>query len=306
MQEGAHRLAQVLKDLVRDGSISADQSELINDRFEVLGESDSRRSVFAEIAGYLGGAFVFIAVVVLASQRWNNASAIAKFSVLAAVSIILAVIGVWLNGRTPMLLRLTSVLMMASAISMTAAIALGYQYDGAPWLPFLIGCFIAVASLIKYRSEILQIGSYGFLFITGFMVIGKFYGVEPDQSPLYPLWWVAIASIWIYFSHNRNVDTTLGYLMGVATIFIATQFLFGTSFAIYSYLVSITASILLTLIFFIDHRWPLLVGAVALITFTAGEFVASTLGGSLGALVGLLTAGIALISGSLFAIKKLR
>lgn len=306
MQEGGKRLNQVLHSLVKEGALSESQVELINDRFENLGESDSRKSVFAEIAAYLGGAFVFIAVVVLASQRWQDASPLVKFSTLAITSALLAIIGISLNGRTPMLLRLTSVLMMASAISMTAAIALGYQHNEAPWLPFIAGCIIAIASLIKYRSEILQIGGYAYLFFTGFMIIGKFLGTEPDQSPVYPLWWIALASIWIYLSHNRYVDTTLGYLMSAATIFIAVQFLFGTNFHIYSYLVSIVASILMTLIFFIDHRWPLLVGAVALTTFTVGEFVASTLGGSLGALLGLLAAGIALITGSLLAIKKLR
>ena len=55
-----------------------------------------------------------------------------------------------------------------------------------------------------------------------------------------------------------------------------------------------------------DRRWPLLLGAIVITTFTAGEFVAATLGGSLGALLGLLTAGMALISTSLVAIHRSR
>jgi hypothetical protein len=306
MHEGSKHLNKVLSDLVEAGSINQSQSTRIIERFEALNESDSKRSVIAEISAYLGGAFVIFALAVLASQRWEEISSIAKFGILATLSLILLLIALWLDGRTAMLMRLTSVLAMGSAISATAGVAVAYQLNEAPWIAFLSGCVIAVFALYKYRSEILQIGAYGYLFFTGFMIIGKFLGTEPDQSPIYPLYWVALASIWIYLSHNRVVDTTLGYLMSVATIFIATQFLFGTTSHIYSYIVSVVSSALFVLIFLRDHRWPLLVGAVALTTVTVGEFVASTLGGSLGALLGLLTAGIALITTSLIAVRKLR
>jgi hypothetical protein len=47
-----------------------------------------------------------------------------------------------------------------------------------------------------------------------------------------------------------------------------------------------------------------MLGAVVITTFSTGEFVAATLGGSLGALLGLLAAGIALITTSMVAIRK--
>lgn len=305
MHEGSKHLGKVLSDLVNQGAITPDQSELITSRFDQIDATESRKSIFAEIAAYLGGAFVFISLAVLASQRWQEASSILKFSLLASLSIALFIIGLVLNARSDMLLRLTSVLMMGSAISATVAVAVGYQFDEAPWLAFLSGCVIAVFAFIRYRHEIVHIGAYGYLFITGFMILGKFWGVEPDQSPLYPLWWVALASLWIYLSFERHVDSMLGYLMGVATIFLASQFLFGTGFAPYSYAVSVTASFICIKIFLRDRKWPLLAGVVALTTFTVGEFVAQTLGGSLGALIGLLAAGIALITSSLLAIKRL-
>ena len=73
-----------------------------------------------------------------------------------------------------------------------------------------------------------------------------------------------------------------------------------------SYLISICTAPSLAYFFTIERRWPLLLGAVAITTFTTGEFVAATLGGSLGALLGLLTAGITLISTSMVAIRKSR
>jgi hypothetical protein len=48
-----------------------------------------------------------------------------------------------------------------------------------------------------------------------------------------------------------------------------------------------------------------MLGVVLITTFTVGEFVGSTLGGSIGALIGLFAAGVALISTSLYAMRKL-
>ncbi len=100
------------------------------------------------------------------------------------------------------------------------------------------------------------------------------------------------------------IDQTLAYLISAATYFIAIQFLFVTDHRLLSYLLAIAIAPALAYLFLIDRRWPLLLGAVAITTLTAGEFVAATLGGSLGALLGLLTAGIALITTSMLAIRK--
>jgi hypothetical protein len=100
------------------------------------------------------------------------------------------------------------------------------------------------------------------------------------------------------------IDQTLAYLISAATFFIAIQFLFATDHRLVSYLVAIVVAPTLAYLFFIDRRWPLLFGAVVITTVTAGEFVAATLGGSMGALLGLLTAGIALATSSMVAIRK--
>ena len=73
MQEGSKRLREVLKTLVEEGSISPEQSELVDSRFGALDGSDSRKSIFAEIAAYLGGAFIVIAMIFLAAKTWGDA-----------------------------------------------------------------------------------------------------------------------------------------------------------------------------------------------------------------------------------------
>lgn len=306
MQEGAKRLQETLLSLVADGTLTEEQSKLVGDRFEALDGSESRKSILAEIAAYLGGAFTLIAVIFLTAKSWDDAPLAIRAGSLALLSLILIITSHFLGAVNPMRLRLTSVLSMGAAFSATGSTVYITDTDGAPWTPLTVGCAIALYSFIRYRHEILHIGAYGYLFLTGFMILGRFSGIEPDQSPIFFLYWVLLASIWLYLSRRKLVDQTLGYLITAATYFIATQFLFGTDERVISYLVAIVAAPLMAWLFLQDRRWPLLLGSVAITTFTTGEFVAATLGGSLGALLGLLTAGIALISTSLVAIRRSR
>lgn len=306
MQEGSKRLRDVLRTLVEEGSLTPQQSELVETRFESLSGVETRKSIFAEVAAYLGGAFIIIAMIFLAAKTWDDAPRAVRVGSLAALSIILFITSQLLGNVNAMRLRLTSVLSMGSAIAATGSVAFAGDNNGAPWAPFLVGCTIATYSFIRYRHEILHIGAYGYLFLTGFMILGRFSGFEPDQSPIFFIYWVLLASLWLYLSRKKLVDQTLGYLITAATYFIASQSLFGTDQRLISYLVAMIAAPLMVWIFLQDRRWPLLLGSVAITTFTTGEFVAATLGGSLGALLGLLAAGITLISTSMVAIRRSR
>jgi hypothetical protein len=305
MQEGSRRLRGVLESLVSEGSITTEQSHLVNTRFEALEGSQSRKSIFAEIAAYLGGAFVLIAIISLAVNIWDQAPRVVRVGSLSTLSLALLATSYFLGNVNAMRLRLTSVLSMAAAISASAAVAFSYESsNSAPWAPFTVGAIVALYSFIKYRHEILQVGAYGYLFFTGFMILGEVTNNEPENDFVYAFYWVVLASIWLYLAWTRMIDQSLGYLISGATFFIATQFLFITDYRLISYLIAAVVAPTLGWIYLQDRRWPLLLGAVAITTFTTGEFVAATLGGSLGALLGLLSAGIALITSSLLAIRK--
>lgn len=306
MQEGAQRLQKVLSSLESEGLLSNEQANLVHSRFESLEGSDSRKSIFAEIAAYLGGAFISIATLFLVANIWDEAPRALRVGALTTLAILLFVTATLLGNVTAMRLRLTSVLSLGSAVAATAAMGFALDIDGAPSLPLSIGTAIALYSFIKYKHEILHVGTYIYLFITGLMILGSITGIEPEDSLAYPLYWIILASIWLYLSWTRMINQTLGYLISAATYFLATQFLFAMDYRLVSYLVSLVVAPLLAWIFLQDRRWPLLLGAVLTTTVTTGEFVAATLGGSLGALLGLLAAGIALITTSMVAIRKSR
>ena len=306
MQEGAKRLQKVLDSLASEGLLTSEQTNLVNTRFEALDGSDSRKSIFAEIAAYLGGAFISIATIFLVANIWDEAPRAVRVGALATLSIVLFITAFSLGNVTAMRLRLTSVLSLGSAIAATAATGFALDVDGAPSVPLSVGTMISLYAFIKYKHEILHVGTYAFLFITGLMILGSITNIDPGNSIVYPFYWVILASIWLYLSWTRLISQTLGYLISAATFFLATQFLFITDNRLFSYLATAIIAPLLAWIFLQDRRWPLLFGAVLTTTFTTGEFVAATLGGSLGALLGLLAAGIALITTSMVAIRKSR
>lgn len=306
MQEGARRLQKVLDSLVNEGLLTTEQTNLVNTRFEALDGSESRKSIFAEIAAYLGGAFISIATLFLVANVWDEAPRAVRVGALAILSVLLFVTAYLLGNVTAMRLRLTSVLSLGSAIAATAATGFAYDFDRAPWLSFVVGTLIALYAFIKYKHEILHVGTYGFLFVTGLMVLGSITNIDPWDGITYPLFWVILASIWLYLAWTHLINQMLGYFISSATFFLASQFLFLTDHRPLSYLSTVVIAPLLAWIFLHDRRWPLLFGAVLSTTFTTGEFVGATLGGSLGALLGLLAAGIALISTSMVAIRKSR
>ncbi len=304
MQEGSKRLRGVLQSLVSEGAISAEQSELVNSRFLELDSSQSRKSIFSEIAAYLGGAFILIATILLAGDYWQDAPRYVRVGSLGLLAILLALMAIYLGNLNAMRLRLASVLFMGSAIAATGSLAFTTEMNSAPWAPFSLGAAISLTAFIKFKHEILHIGAYGYLFIAGLMILGEITRNEPEIDSVYAIYWTILATIWLYLSWSRMVDQTLGYLISAATLFLATQFLFLSDHRLTSYLVAIVAVPVLAWIYLQDRRWPLLLGAVAITTFTMGEFVGATLGGSLGALLGLMAAGATLITTSIVAIRK--
>jgi hypothetical protein len=300
------RLDKALSRLIEEGSMSSEQGALLRQAYlEGDDRSESRISVFAEIAIYLGGAFVVFASTLIVGSKWQQSPMVLRTGLLALLAIGLAALAIFLGDKNAMRLRLTSVLSMGSAVAATGAVAIALNVDGAPWLPFSVGTAIALFFFIRHQHEILHIGTYGYLFITGLLILGAITGTEPEDSIVYAFYWVILASIWIYLSMTRMIEPLLGYLVSAATLFLAVQFLFISDNRIASYLVSIAAAITLGWIFLQERRWPLMLGVVLITTFTVGEFVGSTLGGSIGALIGLFAAGVALISTSLYAMRKL-
>lgn len=303
----ARKLDAALDGLIHDGSLSPDQAELVRKRF--IGDTafpDSRKSVLAEIAGYIGGAFLVIAIAIITTDTWESFAEWQRATLFGALTIILFSLALFVGSLTAVKSRLAGVLYGLSAASTTATIALLNQQRGAPTLAFLGGTVIAAIGYYWVKTFVGHLTLFGFIYTAGTLLISDLAPSERNSAPLIAIYFLLLGSGWLAATYFKFVDEFLGYIFAGGTLFISSQVLFFQSERIYSYLVMIYVATIATWLYLRVNRWPLLLTAVLTTTVGVGEFVGSTLGGSLGAALGLFAAGAVLVTSSLFALRNKR
>lgn len=303
----ARKLDAALDGLVHDGSLSADQAELVRNRYsETDAPADSRKSVLAEIAGYLGGAFVVIAITIITARQWDSFLQWQRATLFGALAVALFALALFVGKSTPVKSRLSGVLYALSAGSTTGTVALINPQNEAPTLAFLSGTIIALIGYYLAQTFVGHVAIFGFIFISGIMV---FSDLTPDGAGTQVFigsYFIALGTGWLALTYFKRVDEILGYLFAGGTLFIATQVFFFRTDRLPSYLVMIYVASIATWLYLRVHSWPLLVTAVLTLTVGVGEFVAETLGGSVGSALGLFAAGAALVVSSLLALRNKR
>jgi hypothetical protein len=147
---------------------------------------------------------------------------------------------------------------------------------------------------------------FGYIFITGIMALSDLIPDGAGMQIFVGGYLLALGGVWVYFSYRTYLDGILGYFFGGGTLFIATQVLFLQREHLISYLSMVVVAGATAWLYLRVHAWPLVLTAVLTTTVGVGEFVARTLGGSLGAALGLFAAGAALVTSSLLALRNKR
>lgn len=303
----AGKLEAALDGLVHDGSLSASQAELVRLRYESTdAPSDSRTSVLAEIAGYVGGAFLVIAIAIITASKWEVFSQWQRAVLFGAIAVILFGLGLFVGSATTVKSRLSGVLYGFSAASTTATIVIIQSTNNEPTLAFLGGTAIALIGFYLVQSFVGHAVLFGFIFIAGIMAISDLSPQGSETAMFVALYFLLLGTVWLALTYFKYVDEFLGYIFGGGTLFIATQIFFIDSERLISYLLMIYVAALTTWLYLRVNRWPILLTAVLTTTVGVGEFVASTLGGSLGSALGLFAAGVALVTSSLLALRNKR
>jgi hypothetical protein len=303
------KLDAALEALVHDGSLSADQADLVRTQYEVTEEpSDSRKSVLAEIAGYLGGAFVVIAVTIVTARQWVAFTELQRGILFGALAIALFAVGTFVGTNSAVKSRLSGVLFGLAAVSTTGTIAVLSSQQDTPTLAFLGGTAVALIGFSRVQSVVGHAVLFGYIFISGSLVISElsFDGTYPEAQLFIGLFYLLLGGVWNYFTYKEFLDRVLGYIFGGATLFIATQVLFFRTEHLLSYLSMIAVAGTTAWLYLRVHAWPLVLTAVLTTTVGVGEFVAETLGGSIGSALGLFAAGAALVTSSLLALRNKR
>jgi hypothetical protein len=301
------KLDAALDALVHDGSLSAAQADLVRAQYQATEEpSDSRKSVLAEIAGYLGGAFVVIAVTIVTARQWVAFTELQRGILFGALAIALFALGTFVGTSTAVKSRLAGLLFGLAAGSTTGTLAILDSNRDTPTIAFLAGTAIALTGYYMVQTFVGHVILFGYIFITGIMALSD---LTPDGSGMaiyIGTYFLVLGGVWIFFTYKEYLDTFLGYIFGGATLFIATQVLFIDAQHWLSYLSMIAVAGGTAWLYLRVHAWPLVLTAVLTTTVGVGEFVAETLGGSLGAALGLFAAGAALVTSSLLALRNKR
>lgn len=301
------KLDAALESLVHDGSLSADQADLVRSRYlEIDPPTDSRKSVLAEIAGYLGGAFVVIAATILTAKKWDAFSELQRGIIFGTLAVALFALALFVGTSTGVKSRLSGVLYGLAAASTTGTLAIIDPQRDAPTLAFLAGTAVALIGFYIVQTFVGHAVLFGYIFVSGIMVVSD---LTPDGSAMAiyaGIYFLALGSAWTFFTYKKYLDTLLGYIFGGGTLFIATQVLFIDAEHWLSYLAMIGVAGTTAWLYLRVHSWPLVLTAVLTTTVGVGEFVAETLGGSLGAALGLFAAGAALVTTSLLALRNKR
>jgi hypothetical protein len=301
------KLDAALDALVHDGSLSAAQADLVRTQYESTEDlTDSRKSVLAEIAGYLGGAFVVIAVTIVTARQWEAFTQLQRGILFGALAIALFALGTFVGTSTAVKSRLSGVLYGLAAASTTGTLAILDPRRDAPTIAFLAGTVIALIGYYMVQTFVGHVILYGYIFISGIMALSD---LTPDGSGMaiyIGTYFLVLGGAWIFFTYRNYLDTLLGYIFGGATLFIATQILFIDAEHWLSYLSMIAVAGATAWLYLRVHSWPLVLTAVLTTTVGVGEFVAETLGGSVGSALGLFAAGAALVTSSLLALRNKR
>lgn len=301
------KLDTALNSLVHDGSLSADQADLVRQRFaESDPPVDSRKSVLAEIAGYLGGAFVVIATVIVTANKWDAFSQTQRGIIFGTLAFALFALAVFVGTSTAVKERLSGVLYSLAAVSTTGTLAVIDPRQDAPTIAFLGGTAVALIGFYRVQTFVGHVFLYGYIFISGIMAVSDLTPDGAGAQIFIGAFLLILGSAWIFFTFKEFVDRLLGYLFGGATLFLATQVLFFRTEHLLSYLSMIAVATATAWLYLRVHAWPLVLTAVATTTVGVGEFVAETLGGSIGSALGLFAAGAALVTTSLLALRNKR
>lgn len=301
------KLDAALDTLLHDGSLSADQADLVRAQYQATEEpSDSRKSVLAEIAGYLGGAFVVIAVTIVTARQWVAFTELQRGILFGALAIALFALGTFVGTSTAVKSRLAGLLFGLAAASTTGTVAIFDPNRSTPTISFLAGTTVAMIGYYIVKTFVGHVVLFGYIFITGIMALSDLIPDGAAMSLFVGGYLLALGGAWVYFSYRTYLDGILGYFFGGGTLFIGTQVLFFQTERLISYLSMVAVAGATAWLYLRVHAWPLVLTAVLTTTVGVGEFVAQTLGGSLGAALGLFAAGAALVTSSLLALRNKR
>jgi uncharacterized membrane protein len=279
---------------------------------------ESMRQRFAELAGYVGGAFVVSAAAVFFATNWEDLSSGAQVGLLFAVAAVLAAAGAALamtgggfgvlrEGGQPVRRRLTSVLFAGGSVA--AAGAAGVEVDAAmrisgsepvmaaAWTMLLLG--VAAYTLVPT--------ALGQVVLAAAVVMGvpaTLDTVGDVDATGYGLVTLGCGLVWLLLAERgvwREIESAraVGALLAV----VGAQIPVGSEHSWVGYLATLLVAAAGFAMYVARRSWPYLAAGVAGLTLAVPEAVVDWTEGSLGPAGVLLVAGVSLLGASLIGLR---
>lgn len=281
--------------------------------------STPMRRRMAEIAGYVGGAFVVGAAVLFFSQAWTDLGLALQVGLLLGSAAVLALAGVGfvraaggraalLTGQEAVRRRLTSVLLTAAAActAFGVGLLLDDRMTNEELVMMLAALTAAAIALGGYLVAPTTVGQLGTAFATFLAVpsgLGALGSNEVSTLP-FGLIVLGLGIAWLVAAERQLWHETLSArLIGSAFAVLGAQLPVFDDPAWIGYFATAVVGAVAFWMYVGTRAWPFLAAGVVAVTLAVPEALDDWFGGSLGAAGLLLVAGVTLLVAALLGLR---
>lgn len=275
------------------------------------------RRRLAEVAGYVGGAFVVAAAGLFFGNEWNDLSRLTRLGLLGGIAILLAagamvlvltaggLRAMWSDGQ-PVRRRLAGMLFTGAAASAAFAVSLQVAdaVGGQNSQPVLVGGLtFAIVAALGYFAAPTVLGQLAIA--TGvFLVVPSALDISGDVNEVpFGLLVLALGVAWVVLSEYgvwREADAAL--VIGPVLVFVGAQIpIVGTEAV--AYMATALVAVAAFAVYVVRHSWPYLATGVVAVTVAVPEALVDLTDGSLGSAGVLLVTGLTLIGAALLGLR---
>ncbi len=277
------------------------------------------RRRMAEIAGYVGGAFVVGAAALFFGTTWDQLAIGEQSAILIGIAVLLAgaAVGLVMGAGSPaalrapeesIRLRLTSVLLTGAAAS--AAFGVGVLVGDAianEGLSVMMTALLAFVLMIGgYRIAPTTAGQVGAAIAAFLAIPSGLSALESESSSSVPLGLLVLAlgAAWIVAAERGLWDEVLSArAIGTALALIGAQIPIFDTNAWVGYVATAAVGAVAFWLYVGTRAWPYLAAGVVALTLAVPQALNDWAGGSLGAAGILLATGVTLLVAALLGLR---
>ena len=278
-----------------------------------VSDSGTGMPKLTEVVAYLGAALVLAAGLLFALESWDRLTPVGHILFLLGIAVVLGVAGA-ISARNGGALaaqttrRLTGTMLTGAALAAGFAVAVGiddysdHQYRELYWPALMGGIVVAAGSAIAYRVSSTAVGLLGMLggALVATSTVSDFIFPPRFEPMTIGLAFVAVSVVWLLLTERKVFDQpTVARALGVTTALFGAQLgIFDSPSSWIGYLLTGLVAAAAVWLYVTRVDWPYVAVAVVAVTLVVPEMISDWTDDSLGAVGGVLVAGITLLVAS--------